>query len=107
MNVTDTCCQEVNTQISDRLTLLRISALAHTDNAVFLTTDGTNFCLDGKSLAVSSLNQLSGLLYILSDRIVRTIKHDGRETSFDALVAAFKRAMIQMQRNGNINVQIL
>ena len=84
-----------------------ISALAHTDNAVFLTTDGTNFCLDRKSLAVSSLNQLSGLLYILSDRIVRTIKHDGRETSFDALVAAFKRAMIQMQRNGNINVQIL
>lgn len=53
MNVTDTCCQEVNTQISDRLTLLRISALAHTDNAVFLTTDGTNFCLDRKSLAVA------------------------------------------------------
>lgn len=107
MDVTDTCCQEINSQISDRLTLLRISALAHTDNAVFLTTDGTNFCLDGKSLAVSSLNQLSGLLYVLSDRIMRTIKHDGREACFNTLIAAFERAMVQMQSNGNINVQIL
>ena len=100
--------EEIRAGLSAKMSIRAIAtALSHTDNAVFLTTDGTNFCLDRKSLAVSSLNQLSGLLYVLSDRIMRTIKHDGRETSFDALVAAFKRAMIQMQRNGNINVQIL
>ena len=45
MNVTNTCCQEIDTKISDHLAFLRICALAHTDNAIFLTTDGANLCL--------------------------------------------------------------
>ena len=39
MDITDSCCQEVDSEISDSLALVRISALALTDNAVFLAAD--------------------------------------------------------------------
>ena len=49
MNVTNTRCQEIDTKISDHLAFLRICALAHTNNTIFFTTDGTNFTLDRKT----------------------------------------------------------
>ena len=55
MDVTDTCCQEINTQISDRLTLVRICTLAHTNNAVFLSADSANLCLDGHAFLMADL----------------------------------------------------
>ena len=54
MNVADTCCQEVYAQVCDHLALVRICALAHTDHAVFLTADGTDLSLDGKTHSVSN-----------------------------------------------------
>ena len=40
------------------------------------------------ALFMSSLNQLSGLFNVLVDRVMRAIEHDGREASFQTLVAA-------------------
>ena len=53
MDVADTCCQHINAEVSDHLALVRICALAHTDNAVFLAADGTNLCLEGHSLLMA------------------------------------------------------
>ena len=107
MDVTNACCQEVYAKISDRLALLGICALAHADHAVLFAADGTNLSLDGHSLAVCLSNQLGGLLYVLFQSVMRTIKHDGGETCLDALVAALYGTMIQMQCNGNVNVKVL
>lgn len=46
MDVTDTSSKHINAEISDSLALRWISALAHTNNSVFLTTDRTNLTLD-------------------------------------------------------------
>ena len=39
MNVTDTCCQEIDSQISYSLTLFRISTLASSDNSTFVLSE--------------------------------------------------------------------
>ena len=107
MNVADTCCQEIHTQISNGLALLRICALAHAYNTVFLSADGADFRLNGNSLAVSSCNQLGCLCYILFNGIMRTVKHNRGKTCLDTFVAMLIGTMIQMQSNGNIDIQIL
>ena len=77
MNVADTCCQHIYAQISDHLTFLRICALAHTYNTVFLAADGTNLSFQRKSQTFADTCQLFCLLNVLFDRIMRTIEHDG------------------------------
>ena len=88
VDIADTSCQEVYAQISDSLALVGICAFAHTYNAVFFAADCTNLSFDGNALFMSSLNQLSGLFNVLVDRVMRAIEHDGREASFQTLVAA-------------------
>ena len=107
MNVTDTCCKHIYTKISYTLALVRICALAHADNAVFLAADGTNLSLDGHSHCMCNLNQLLGLLNVLVDRIVGTVEHDGCESSLDALVASFVCTMIQMKCNRNCDTELI
>ena len=107
MNVSDTCCQHGYTKISNFLALFWICTLAHTYNAIFLAADRTNFCLKRHSHALAYSNKFLGLLDILFDRQMRTIKHDGGETSLDALIASFIGSMIQMQSNRNSDVHFL
>ena len=107
MDVTDTCCKEVNAKVSDHLALCRICTFTHTYNTIFFTTDGTNFCFDGDSLCMSSFNQLFGLCNILFDRIFGTVEHNGRETSFHTLIAVIIGTMVQMNCYRNSNVLIL
>ena len=45
MNVTDTCCKEINAKVCNHLAFLRICAFAHADYAVFLAADCTNLSL--------------------------------------------------------------
>ena len=45
MDVADTCCQEIDTQVCDCLALLRICALTHTYYAVFFAANGANLSL--------------------------------------------------------------
>ena len=106
MDVTDTCCQEINTQICDHFAFLRICALAGTDNAVFFTTDGTNLCFQRHSVFCNDLNQFFCFCNVLFDWIMRTVEHDRRETCFYAFQASFVAAVIQMQSNRNSNVQL-
>ena len=55
MDIADTCCQEINAQISDPLALVRIRALASSDHAVFLSADGAYLSLQGKSHSMGNL----------------------------------------------------
>ena len=107
MNVADTCCQEINSQICNSLALVGIRTLTCTHNTIFLTADRPNFSLNRQSHRMGNLHQLSGLFHILLNGIVRTIKHNGGKSCLDALVAALIAAMIQMQRNRNRNVHLL
>ena len=70
MDVADTCCQEVDSEICNSLALIRISALAFTDDAVFLAADRTNLCLQRHSVLMSDLDKLCRLSYVLVDRVV-------------------------------------
>ena len=70
VDITDTSCEEVNTEISDLLALSRISALALTDNAVLFTADSAYLSLDRKTEIVSSVYELSCLSNVLVDREV-------------------------------------
>ena len=50
VDITDTSSQHCNAQVSNHLALLRISALAHTDYAVFLAADRTDLSLEGDAV---------------------------------------------------------
>ena len=106
MNVTDTSCKEVDSKICNSLALLRISALAHTNNTIFLATDGTNLCLKRHVVLSNDLNQLFSLSYVLIDRIMRSVEHNGRETSLNTFQASIIAAVVKMKSNRNSDVQL-
>jgi len=106
VNVTDTSCKEVNSEICNSLALLRISALAHTNNTVFLAADGTNLCLKRHVVLSNDLNQLFSLSYVLIDRIMRSVEHNGRETSLNTFQASIIAAVVKMKSNRNSDVQL-
>ena len=93
MDIADTCCKEVNAEVSDHLALLRISALASADNAVLFAADSAYLCLDGETEVMSNVNQLGSLLDILVDSEMRTVEHYRSKACLDALVAALKNTM--------------
>ena len=107
MDIADTSCEHCNAQISYHLALLRISALAHADNAVLFAADGTYLSLEGDAENIAGVDQSGGLCDVLFDRIVRTVEHDGGETSVDASLSAFKGAVVEVQSNRNCDMQIL
>ena len=76
MNVTDTCCKEINAKVCNHLAFLRICAFAHSYNTVFFSTDRTNFCLDRKSFSMAKFNKFCSLLNVFFDRIMRSVKHN-------------------------------
>ena len=106
MDIADSGCQEVDTQISDHLALFGICALTHSHNAVFLAADGSNLCLQRHSMLCADLHQLFGLGHVFLDGIMGTIKHDGGEACLHTLQTSFIAAVIQMKRNRNRNVQL-
>ena len=103
MNITDTSCKHVNTEISNHLTLVRISTFTSTDNSVFFSTDGTYLSLDRHSMLMSDLYKFFCLLNVLVDRIMRSVKHDGWESCFYTFQASFVAAVIKMKSNRNCN----
>ena len=107
MDVADTSCKEIDAEISDLLALIRICTLTHTDNAVFLAADCTDLSLNGNALSMAVLDDLGGLLDVLFNTIVGTIKHDGGESRIQCLVDTFKCTVIQMQCNRYGDVLIL
>ena len=105
MDVTNTCCKEVDTKISDHLAFLRICTFTHTYNTVFFTADGTNFCFQGHSVICNDLNQFFCFCYVLFNRIMGTIKHDRCESSFNTFQASFVAAVVKVKCNRNSDVQ--
>ena len=53
------------------------------------------------------LYQFLGLVNILFDWIVGTVKHNGGKSCFDTLIAALISTMIQMQCNRNGDIQFI
>ena len=84
----------------------RIAGTGQADDGP-LAADGADLGFDAHALGVCQSDQLLGLLHVLLNGVVAAVEHDGREACFNTLIAAFERAMVQMQSNGNINVQIL
>ena len=107
VDVADAGSQHGNAQIRDQLALCGISTLAAAHNAVFLTADSANLCFQGQTLLVADVDQLSGLCQILLDGIVGTVEHYGREACFDASLGCLIGTMVQVQSNGNRDLQIL
>ena len=107
VDVANTSSQNVNAQISNHLAFLGICAFAFADDAVFFAADCTDLSLNRDALGVCQFNQFFGLSDILVDRIMRTVKHDGREASFDALLSAFIGAVVQMQSDRDGDAQFV
>ena len=76
MDITDTCCEHINTKVSDHLTFIRISTFTFTDNSVFFSTDRSYFSFDRHSFFSTNSNQFFCLCHILFDWIFRSIEHD-------------------------------
>ena len=76
MDISDTSCQHVYAQISDHFAFLRICTFTHTYNAVFLSTDRSDFSFQRKAKALAYSCQFFCLLYILLNWVMRTVKHD-------------------------------
>ena len=106
MDVADTCCQEIDSQISYHLAFLGIRALAHTDHAVFLAADGTNLCFQRHVVLRADLNQFFRLGNVLFDGIVRTVEHNGGKACLYAFQASFIAAVVKMKGNRNRDVQL-
>ena len=105
MDIADTCCEHCYAKVCNSLALVGISALAHTNYAVFFAADGTNLSLEGETENVAGVNKSSGLFNVLSDRIVRTIEHDGREACVDASLCSLKGTVVEVKSNRNSDVQ--
>ena len=71
------------------------------DNAIFFAADSADFCFDGHALSMSKSYQLFGLLDVLFDGEMGTVKHDAGESSVDAFQAAFIGAVVQVKSYGN------
>ena len=107
VDITDTSSQHCNAQVSNHLALLRISALAHTDYAVFLAADRTYLSLEGDTEDIAGVYKSSSLCDVLFDRIVRAVEHDGGEACVDASLSAFEGAVVKVQSNRNGDVKVL
>ena len=103
VDVTDTCSQEVNAQLSDRLAFLRICQFTGRNDTVFFTADAADLTLDGNSLGVCQSDHFLGLLQVFLKCIVRSVEHYGCKAGFDAGLSTFIRTMVQVQsdRNGD------
>ena len=107
VNVADSGGQHGNAQVGDLLAFVRISALAHTDNAVFLAADRADFGFQGESLLGANANQLFCFFNVLGNRIMRTVEHNGRKSGLNAAVATLVGAMVQVKRNRNGDLQFV
>ena len=87
--------------------LFRISTLTCGSNAVFLTADTADLCLQRDTLLLADRYQFLGLLNVLFQRKGRTVEHDGCKACLDACLSAFVGAVIQMQCNRNSDTQRL
>ena len=105
VDVADTGSQEVDAQGSDLGTLSGVSDLAHADDAVLFTADGTNLSLDGQAVVMGQGDQLGGLGNVLVDVVVAAIEHDGSETGGNAGLSTLIGAVVQVQGNGNGDAQ--
>ena len=56
---------------------------------------------------MGSCHQFRGLGHILLNGIMGAVKHNGGEACLNTFIAVIIGAMVQMQRHGYINVQIL
>ena len=105
VDVADTGSQEVDAQGSDLGTLSGVSNLAHADDAVLFTADGTNLSLDGQAVVMGQGDQFGGLGNVLVDVVVAAIEHDGSETGGNAGLSTLIGAVVQVQGNGNGDAQ--
>ena len=105
MNVADTCSEHCNAEISDSLALVGISAFAHTYNAVFFTADRAHLSLKRDTEYIASVYESCCLFDVLSDRIVRTVKHYRRETCVDASLSTFESTVVKVESYGYCDVQ--
>ena len=106
MDITDTCCQHVHTEISDHLAFVRICALALSYNAVFLSADGAYLCLQRHSLLTADLDQFFGLSNILFDWILGAVKHDRCESGLDTLLTSIIGTVVKMCSYRNSNTHL-
>ena len=67
VNVTDTCSQEIYTQVSNSLALCGICQLAIAGYAVFCSADAADFTLYRNALGMSKLDDFLGFLDVFFD----------------------------------------
>ena len=70
VDVTDTSCKEVYTEICDALALCRICLLTGRGNTILYTTDTADLSLQAAAMLVCELYEFLGLLHVLVDVIV-------------------------------------
>src|SRR5699024_2924766 len=95
-----------DSQICNHLTLVRVSALAFSDHAVFLSADGAYLCLDGHVMLMRDLNELFCLLNVLVDRIVGAVEHNGGKSCLYAFQASFIAAVVQVKSYRNCDIHL-
>ncbi len=105
VDIADACCEHCNAEVCNSLALVGISALAHTNNAVFLAADGTDLSLKRKAENIAGIYKSGCLGNVLLDRIVRTVEHNGREACVDASLCALKGAVVEVKSNGNGDIE--
>lgn len=58
-------------------------------------------------MVVGELHKLLRLFHILLNGVMGSVEHDGGKSGLHTFLTSFVSAVIQMQRNGNGNVQLL
>ena len=107
MDITDTSSKHCYTEVSNWFTFIRVSTLPHTDNAVFFTTDWTNFCFKWKTFVFADFNKFFSLFNILFNWIVGTIKHNWWKSCINAVITSFICSMVKVKCNRNSNLKII
>ena len=107
VDVADACGEHRYAEVGDHLALIGIGAFAHAHDAVLFAADGADFRFKRKSLFAADFYELGRFRDVFFDGVVRAVEHDRREARIDALVAAFIGAVVEVERHGNGDLELV
>ena len=105
MDVANAGGQHGDAQVGDHLALVGVGHFAAADNAVLFAANGADFGLNGDALLVGDADNLLGLLDVLLNAVVGAVEHNGGEAVLHGLQGGVIGAVVQVQGNGDRDVQ--
>ena len=105
VDVADAGSEEVHAESDDFGAFFGIGDFAVGRDAVFGAADGADFGFDGEAFIVGEGDEFAGLGDVFFEGEGGAVEHDRSEAGFDAFLAAFVGAVVEMEGDGDGDAQ--